>query len=85
MTTEEIHDECCAAICYPDARKWILLEDHQEGMKREESEELVKALNLMCKAKAQLEYVENDSWKVVVDETDDSDDLFWNGGVKIWE
>ena len=30
-----------------------------------------------------------DSWKVVdeyhFDETDDSDDLFWNGCVKLWE
>jgi hypothetical protein len=48
--------------------------------------QLIEDLSLaIIKAKAQLEYVENDSWKVVVDETDDSDDLFWNGGVKIWE
>ena len=52
--------------------------------------QLIEDLSLaIIKAKAQLEYVENDSWKVVkedsFDETDNSDDLFWNGGVSIWE
>tara|TARA_R100000353_G_scaffold19136_1_gene17737 strand:+ start:905 stop:1072 length:168 start_codon:yes stop_codon:yes gene_type:complete len=44
--------------------------------------QLIEDLSLaIIKAKAQLEYVEEEPF----DETDDSDDLFWNGGVSIWE